>query len=279
MSMFNKITVDSSGKLLEEALAPAQPTSASTYAGSTGEIPHLPQPPMPTGTTVYILPSGGAFYNGVDTVQVLPLTIGQVVDVDRVYKGKTVHEQFQRFVSIVNQSVYGVSVLDLTIQDFYAVCYYLRLISYPADPIVVEAEVEVGGQMRKLNAELKADGITVRKMQALVAERGVALDYPRVRDHLFAMQAEDGEALTDWERGLFGYVAGATAQEKLANFRNLPSDRFKVLVKHQIDSFHGIEPLVRVTTPKGEEVEQEVSFDYSMFFPSFIQASLHHDSL
>jgi hypothetical protein len=272
--MFNNIKTTTDGAVLDGLYNPAQDNAANLNTPQ-----QLPQPPMPEGTLAYSVPSRGVFYGGITTVEVAPLTIGQVVDVESVYSGKTVYEQFSKFVSIVNQSVYGVNVLDLTVQDFYAVCYYLRLISYKNEPIMIQVEFDINGQMRKLSTPIYADSISVKSMQDIVPNNELQLDYIRVRDYLFTMQQEESDKLNKWEKLYFAYVAGDTPEQKLANFRALRADKFAFLLKHQVDSYHGVDKLIKVKSPTGEVVEMEVDFDYSMFFPSIIQQAFYGNDI
>jgi hypothetical protein len=224
----------------------------------------------------YVVPSKGHFYNGVSTVSLVPLTIGQVVDIEKVYSAKTAYEQFAKFVGIVNGSVYGVKTLKLTMRDFYALCYNLRGLSYKNDPIMVTISKQISDRVVDLVSPVVASSIKTNNLDNFISNDNY--DYLRVEDQLYLLENED--KLGQYEKLYFAYVHGASPVEKLANFRSLPADKFAELLKYVYDAQHGLQDIVQVKLPDtGELVEQELVFEYTMFFPSFIQENIYSNAI
>lgn len=226
--------------------------------------------------TPYVVPSKGHFYNGVSTVSLVPLTMGQAVDIEKVYSAKTAYEQFAKFVSLINGSVYGIKTLKLTMRDFYALCYNLRGISYTNDPIMVSISKQIGDRVVDLVSPIVASSIKTNNLDNFISNPNY--DYLRVEDQLYLLENED--KLGQYEKLYFAYVQGENPAEKLANFRSLPADKFTEIFKHVYDSQHGLHNMVQVKLPDtGELVEQELVFEYTMFFPSIIQENIYSNAI
>lgn len=270
--MFNNITTELGNKESLEKQLFSDGDNVSKDL-SFNNIPQIPESAQTFG-----LPSDGVFYtDDIKTVQLLPLTIGQVVDVEKIYSNnKTASEQFEFFVNIVHRSVYGINVLDLTLPDFYAVCYELRRISYKKEPFMIQAEFEIGGEVRTLSTPVIMDSITVKKLDSKNNIK-TEFDYMRVKDWLYIFQNLD--SLSSLEYQMFPFVKGATAQDKLANFRAARADQLQFIQIHQYNSYHGLNKMVKIKSPDGEIIEQEMAFEYRMFFPSVIYEGFYNGAI
>jgi hypothetical protein len=265
---FNNITtkLQGSNSLADELMSSTPQESFSPSA----------PPVIPQDTELYVVPSNGMFYNGVKAVSLSLLTMGQVVDVEKVYACKDAYEQFTKFVGIVNGSVYGVPTLELTLQDFYAVCYWLRLNSYKKEPITIQMEVEdANGVPKTMIGSVLSDSIEAISLNNFISNP--EYDYPRVRDQLFAMQYS--AELSNIEKTYFPYVAGGTPEEKLANFRAMRADKFDALNKYIYDSYHGVKTMAKIKLPDGEIREQELKFEFTMYFPRSIREGFYSNLL
>lgn len=265
---FNNITTKLQGSnSLASELMSSTPQDSFTPA---------PTPVIPQDTELYLVPSNGVFYNGIKAVSLSLLTMGQVVDVEKVYACKDAYEQFTKFVGVVNGSVYGVPTLELTLQDFYAVCYWLRLNSYKKEPITIQMEVEDdNGVPRTMIGSVLSDSIEAISLTNFISNP--EYDYPRVRDQLFIMQ--HSAELSNIEKTYFAYVAGGTPEEKLANFRTMRADKFDALNKYIYDSYHGVKTIAKIKFPDGEIREQELKFDFTMFFPRVVLEAFYANLL
>jgi len=258
-------------KLYEEALG-LNSTSNNTSNLSTSEIPVITKKELSNFTHPFDLPSNGVFYeNKVSQVLLMPLCIGQLVDIDIALKEKDDYLKMSKLFTIVNNSVYGISVFDLTVPDFYALCFELRNISYKSEPISLTIELEKESGEKYLDVAVllnyKPDIIKIDK-----SVDSDSWDYPKIRDMLFELREKD--TLTKLEKVLFGYVKGSTPEEKLNVFKSYSIDKFDLITLHLVKSYHGCSRETKLQLSNKKIIESEVQFSFDMFFPRIILESI-----
>lgn len=216
------------------------------------------------------LPSKGFWYNTKDLF-LAPLTMGQVVDIESVLRQKSEADKLKMMCSIIDKSISGVSSFDLTIPDFYALCYELRLIS-SNDPIKIVQSINGYNVEKDINRN--SININYLSSEHIVSK----FDYPRMRDKIYKLENDkniDSVILKEF----FGYVKGDTPEEKISNFRSLSPEEGNELIMYTLKVGHGIDPVVKVFLQDGTEEEMEASFDPTMMFPSVINEILYSNNL
>ena len=219
-----------------------------------------------TFSNSFRLPSLGRF-NGLsdEYLSISPMTIGQACDISRLSKIEKFSEKLKSLCTILNRSVLNVKCEDLTLEDFYALCFKLRDISSD-EPLSISKDFK--GITLSLKIDIKDIGIKYLDSSILLDD----LDYPRVRDKIFLESTkEDGKTLTPSEEFLFGFCKGDTSEDKLDYFRTRKLEDLHIIKKYSDELKFGMNDTVEITNPEGKKEEVEVPFDFFIFFPPSLQ--------
>lgn len=211
-------------------------------------------------------PSKGTWYNGLDSVSLAPLNMGQIVDLELVVREKNEAKKLKMLCSIIDRSVSDMSCFDMTVPDFYALCYELRLIS-STDPIKVVQEINGFKMERHIQRDsLEIDYLNTKKDVS-------KFDYPRMRDDIYAKENEIESSIL---RNFFMYAKGDSPEEKINNFKSMSSSEASELLLYSTTVSHGINPVVKLYDANtGEFEEVEATFEAWMMFPSIIHEILY----
>lgn len=219
-------------------------------------------------TYSFKLPSNGYFNDGISLIKLKPLTIGQVSDISKYVKqDKT---SLRSLTSILSHSVFGIDINDLTLNDFYAMCFELRFISY-TDPIVISKEEKIGDQVYTLEKALIRESLSVTDLKSPMIVDG--LDSIKVVDKIFEL--ENGGEMSLLEKSFFGYAKGSTPSQKLDNFRMFSLEKLDLIAEFAVKNNHGVSSKVKLFNEDGTFEEMGVEFSHEMFFPRIIREYLH----
>lgn len=221
----------------------------------------------------FTLPSLGKFNKGVKQIAMRPLNIAQAMAICEAIEIKDEGEQLLKLATIVESSISGVHALDLTVPDFNAVCYELRLISSDS-PILVEKEVAG----RKLTHMVVRQSFTT----VYIDEKSDVskFDFPRIRDKIELLRDATRTKFNKVERLFFGYVKGDTPDEKLRNLRDLSYNDFDELTTVYTGKVaHGQSDKLKVYNDDGSYEEMEVQFDIVRLLPFSITGYILGDNI
>lgn len=219
-------------------------------------------------TYSFKLPSNGHFNNGISLLKLKPLTIGQVCDISRYVKRD--EASLRSLVSILSHSVYGLDINELTLNDFYTLCFELRFISY-TEPIIITKEEIIGDQKYTLERSLIKESLSVTSLKNPLLIDG--LDSVKVIDKIFELENKDNMSLL--ERSFFAYASGKTPSEKLDNFRMFSLEKLDLVAEFAVKNNHGVSSRVKLFNDDGTFEEQGVEFSHEMFFPRITREYLH----
>lgn len=221
----------------------------------------------------FLLPSLGRFYSGKKEILMKELTVEQAIKLSEILNITDSGEQLSKLAAIIDSSISGISAYELTVPDFYSVCYELRTISGES-PIVVEREING----RKFTKALIKESFTVIYLE----DREIDLnkyDFPRVRDKIESTRFATKSKFTDFDNVFFGYVRGSNPEEKLNNFRSLSYSEIDNLILECTKLIHGYSDTVKLYSENGESEEVEVKFDPVRLLPSTFIHFLHRDDI
>ena len=220
-------------------------------------------------TYSFNLPSCGAFNNGKSQLSLKPLSIGQVVDINKNVKSLN-KDGLRQLITILNHSVYGLKLEDLTLSDFYALCFELRFMSYD-EPIFVTKQQKVGTEYFNFEKPIIRESLIINKLKEVLVSKD--LDYPRVKDKIFEL--ENMSDCSELEKTFFGFSSGISPEDKLDNFRNFNIEGFNIIAEYAVKNDHGVDPKLKLFNEDGTFEESEVSFSHEMFFPRLLRKYLH----
>jgi hypothetical protein len=220
----------------------------------------------------FTLPSLGKFYGGKKELFMKELRVDQAIRLSEIQNIKDEGERLAKLSTIVESSITGIKAVDLTLPDFYAVCYELRTISGES-PMVVEREI----MGRKFSKALVKESFTVDYLDEDVDTS--KYDFPRVRDKIESSSERNKTKFTDIDCAFFGYVHGLTAEEKLENFRSLSYTELDDLIINCTKLVHGLSDKVKLYSEQGDVEEVEVRFDPIRLLPSSFLQLFHRDNI
>lgn len=220
-------------------------------------------------TYSFNLPSNGVFNFGKKEILLKPLSIGQVVDIHKNVKSLNV-DGLRQLVTILNHSIFGINLEDLTLNDFYALCFELRFMSYN-EPISVIKQQKVGNDYFNFEKPIIKESLIINKLTDILISS--EFDYPRVRDKIFEL--ENMNECSDLEKTFFGFANGDSPEDKLDNFRNFNLESFNLIAEYAVKNEHGVQSKLKLFNEDGTYEESEVSFSHEMFFPRIIGKYLH----
>lgn len=224
-------------------------------------------------THSFKLPSKGIFYkNKIDSVLLMPLTIGQLCDIDVAMQIPTEGDKLRQLFTILSNSIYGISIFDMTMPDFYATAVELRTISYRDEPISLITPVEnENGEIREELCYLYEPIKVIMIDSSLVNTKDWG--FATVADKLYEL--EHCDKLNSLEKSLFGLVRGNNSEDKLNIFRSYSIDKIDFMCKHLVDSIHGLDHTAKLVLESTKTIiEKEFRFSFNLIFPRIAQELL-----
>lgn len=229
-------------------------------------------------SSVVSLPSNGVFYESrQSTVQIRHFNVGQIAAIDAAVKTKSEFAREKHFANIIGESLLDFNVLDLTLQDYRFIQYWLRINSYPSIPYLVTWEYSEGEDTYKVFSNVTQTSLEIVEVESHKENLRADLDFARVRDKLDLLQIMEespDDAQKIYLAKLALNMAGSSLQEKIAKLRVSPAAILADLENHVIEFNHGVTEIaflsgeVEVLGVK-KLVESKVKLDLALqdFFP------------
>jgi hypothetical protein len=221
---------------------------------------------------VFKLPSKGTWYGKLDELRMAGLTIGQAVEIEKCMKIENDSDRLTQFCAIIERSISGINAMDLTVPDFYSLCFELRLIS-SNDPIFLEKKVN-GNTFKK---NIFKESFTL--LDFSFNKNFLKYDFPRIRDRIYILSQKNDKELSSIERTFFGYVKGSTPEEKIKNFKSMSYDELTELIVYTSKVNHGYSPIVKVFNSDGSSEDMEVSFNPEMLLPRCLLEIIYSNNI
>jgi hypothetical protein len=214
------------------------------------------------------LPSRGVFYpQRQQSVQLSPLSVRQVRNVHAASQSTGAARE-RTFAGVIQQSLHDFNVFDLTIDDYKFIMYWVRMNSYPSNPMTLTWTYHDGEKTREVTSRVNMSNLDVNSLEPN-AEPDRLFAYPTVRDSI------DYLAIDDASDKYIAYhsqiMAGEDLAAKVARVQELDADVLVRAKEHLVEFSHGVSEYAKVIDPEGKEPGKifkiPLSVDLKDFYP------------